>query len=248
MLYEKYGSEACHRDIAHIMFALGSACIMLGLHEDTEEYIKRCLTMTAQLYAQKSKFKAAVLHYFVTKNSTTYRNILVRVFLCLPRYKVPHAQSAVAILQYGLHLVHTGKNDLANFFLNKAIEMFKNTASENKEYLNGYISNALAKLALNHWKQGNVPLAEQTYSESLSLLARLEKISPEAAALERGEILQSMGSMYDSLQQHEKVFFYFQKAKESFLFACHDDMNHPKICETELQIKSVQRKLDTELV
>jgi len=76
----------------------------------------------------------------------------------------------------------------------------------------------------------------------------IQNLTLKPATLERGEILQSMGSMYDSLRQHaENAFIHFLKAKENFVFAC-DDINHPKICETELQIKSVQRKLDTELV
>jgi len=246
MFYDCYGRRACHRDISHLFYSLACASSMLGYHENAEDYFKRGIAMTIQIFGKKNRFKAAVLHYFAMNDSKIYHKIIFRMFFSLPRYRVAHSESATVISRYGLHLTHTGEYSLAENVLKIALQMYHDSAvSGNSKYPPALVSVTLSHLALNYWKQGKIQLAKKTFEQSLEPLNEIEKLIPSSVDLERGEIFRMMGAMHLSLLQYHNAIVYFRQAKQKFVSACNDP-NHPKIYEVENLIRSTSRNLQNQ--
>jgi len=219
---------------------------MLGHHEDAAVYFNKGLLMLIQLYGQKNRFKAAMLKYLATRKPGFYHRLMGNLLFSLPRFKVPHAQSAVVVVRYGLHLVHTGEHKLAQIALKLALEIFENVVAENKDYLYKYKSSAISYLALNYWKQGKFESAETLYQESLDLLSKCNRALdwPQSLGLEQGEILQNIGMMYQSSRQYAKALSSFRESKHCFMLSI-DDFNHPKLSEVEGQIETATSLLES---
>jgi len=241
MFFELYGNEACHKDILQIMYALGAVSDMLGKHEEASIYFQRGFSIALQIYSKNSKFKIAILQFLAMKCLGIYNKILIKAFLSMPRFQVAHTQSAVAISRFGLHVVYFGQKNVAGYILEQALLMFRKVSNGDKriEYC-GYISNILSHVALNHWKHGEFEVAEKMYQESLDILSQGDSRVPGPSALEKAEIHQGIGNMYEHRRMYLKALKAYSKAKEYYQTGC-DQRNHPKILETEKQICEVKK-------
>jgi len=246
MFYERYGSEACHKDISQLLYALGSISTLLGRHAQTEEYFHGGLSMAIQAFGKNKGLPSAALHCLAKIDLKKYHKLVVKIFFELPRFKVAHSQSATVASRYGLHLLYIGEHSLAEKTLKLSLETYRKSADEgNCHFPYGYVSNTLSHLALNYWKSGNIEQAKAYYRESLELLVHVDRATPKSADLERGEILQMMGCMYESLHHYDKALECFQESERKFLTACDDD-NHPKICEVQRHIQSISEKIESQ--